>query len=512
MGFLPFFSLETWTLLVIFISLFVTYGRWTYGIFEKLGIPCSKPVMYWGTIGKQNKVYYLADLENFQKYGRIWGMYEFKTPVLFVMDPDMIKAILVKECFSYFPNHREMPLKGDLYDALNFSEDGHWRRLRHLMSPSFSSGHIKEMCERMKHHSRKLTDSLRSKVQKDEVINIKHYFGAYSVDVMANFVFSVDMDTISTCSSPLLTHASKIFRISTLLFILQACFPFVVPILEMLGWSLFSKSSADYFRGLLEKIRVERDKSSGQTQRDFLQFMINSQLPNDSKGKEKHEGLTDHEILSQATMFVFAGYDTTASVLQFLAYDLARNPEVMRSLQEEIDSTFPDKAPIQYEALMQMEYLDCVINETLRLYPPAARLERNTKAAVKINGITIPKDMVVSVPVYALHRDPELWPEPENFDPDRFRKENKKNIKPYSYLPFGTGPRNCMGMRFAVVMVKVALVEVLQNYSFSVCEETEIPLEMDHLGLVGPLRPIKLKLVTRSCASENTDDDGKVEC
>ncbi|KAF7663312.1 hypothetical protein LDENG_00213650 [Lucifuga dentata] len=110
------------------------------------------------------------------------------------------------------------------------------------------------------------------------------------------------------------------------------------------------------------------------------------------------------------------------------------------------------------------------------------------------------------IPLYALHRDPDMWPEPEEFRPDRFSKENKQNINPYSYLPFGAGPRNCIGMRFAVVMIKLALVEVLQNYSFSVCEETEIPLEMDHVGLVGPLRPIKLKLLTRSAAGENMDN------
>lgn len=198
------------------------------------------------------------------------------------------------------------------------------------------------------------------------------------------------------------------------------------------------------------------------------------------------------------TMLMFAGYETSATTLVFLAYSLATNPDVMTRLQEEIDSTFPNKTPVQYEALMQMEYLDSVFNECLRLYPPAARLERTAKETVRINGITIPKDMIVMVPVYALHHDPELWPEPEEFRPDRFSKQNKQSINPYTYLPFGAGPRNCIGMRFALAMVKLALVEVLQHYSFSVCEETEIPLTMHPESLVGPLNPIKLKLTSRS--------------
>ncbi|KAM8880509.1 LOW QUALITY PROTEIN: cytochrome P450 3A19-like, partial [Spinachia spinachia] len=194
-------------------------------------------------------------------------------------------------------------------------------------------------------------------------------------------------------------------------------------------------------------------------------------------------GLTDHEILTQATMFMVAGYETT---LAFLAYNLARNPEVMKRLQEEIDATFPNKGAVRHEELLQMEHLDGVVNESRRLYPPAGRL-----------GIRIPKDMIIAIPVYALHRDPDLWPEPEEFKPDGFSKRNRRSIDPYAYLPFGRGPRNRLGLRFALVLVQLALVEVLQNYSFSVCEETQIPLTMDPAGLAGPVNPIKLTVATR---------------
>uniref|UniRef100_A0AAQ4S9R8 unspecific monooxygenase n=1 Tax=Gasterosteus aculeatus aculeatus TaxID=481459 RepID=A0AAQ4S9R8_GASAC len=366
MGCLPFFSVETWILLITFICIFVIYGNWTHGIFENLGIPGPKPYTYWGTIGRHNKVCTYFEIIFITKYGKVWGMYEFRSPMLAVMDPDMLKTILVKQCFTYFTNRRNIRLNGDLYDSVSTVEDDHWRRIRNVLTPSFTSGHIKEMFKIMKHLSSKLTASL-----------------------------------------------------------------------------------------------------------------------------------TDHEILTQATMFMVAGYETSATTLAFLAYNLARNPEVMKRLQEEIDSTFPNKGAVRYEELLQMEYLDSVVNESMRLYPPAGRLDRVAKKTVEIRGITIPKDMIVMIPVYALHRDPDLWPEPEEFKPDRFSKQNKRSINPYTYLPFGTGPRNCLGMRFALVLVKLALVEVLQNYSFSVCGETEIPLTMDPGGLVGPLNPIKLKVTTR---------------
>ncbi|XP_070768650.1 cytochrome P450 3A30-like [Enoplosus armatus] len=497
MDYLPFFSLETWILLTTFICIFVIYGSWTHGIFKKLGIPGPKPLMYWGTIARHNKVYYIDDRECAQKYGRVWGMYEFRKPMLAVMDPDMLKTILVKECFTHFTNRRNLRLYGDLYDAVSFTEDDQWRRIRNVLSPFFTSGRIKEMFHIMKHHSRKLTASLQSK-EDNEVIKIKDFFGPYSMDVMASCLFSVDVDTISNPSSPLITHATNLFNFSPLLFIFQAVFPVFLPLLELLGVSLLSKDASAFFKTVTEKITAERNGSSQQISGDMLQHMINSQTANQHKKDKQNNGLTDHEIFSQATMFVFAGYETSATTLVFLAYNLARNPEVMKHLQEEIDSTFPNKGPVQYEALTQMEYLDSVVNECLRLYPPGARMERIAKNTVKINGITIPKDMIVMTPVYALHRDPELWPEPEEFKPDRFSKQNKQNINPYTYLPFGIGPRNCLGMRFALVMVKLALVEVLQNYSFLVCEETEIPLKLAVSSVVGPQNPIKLKLARRS--------------
>ncbi|XP_034544191.1 cytochrome P450 3A27-like isoform X2 [Notolabrus celidotus] len=498
MGYLPIFSLETWILLITFICLFFMYGYSSYGIFEKMGIPGIKPFMYFGTIGKLDPVYYREDLVSAKKFGRIWGMYELKKPMLVVMEPDMLKTILVKECFTYFTNRRDFRLNGELYDSVSLAMDNEWRRLRNILSPYFTSGRLKEVFAIMKHHSSRLTASLEPKAQNEEVLSIKDFFGPYSMDVMASSIMSVDLETFKNPSCPMITHATNLFRFSLPLFLFQGCFPFALPLLELMGVSLFPSASVNFFQKFVKKIREDRNVNSQKKAGDMLQLMINTQTDDKSKKEKENTSLTDHEINSQVTLIVFAGYETSALTLVFLAYNLARNPEAMKRLQEEIDATFPDKGPVQYEDLMQMEYLDSVVNECLRLYPPAARLERVAKETVIVNGITIPKDMLVMVPIYALHQDPELWPEPEEFRPDRFSKENKRNIKPYSYLPFGAGPRNCIGTRFALLMIKLALVEVLQKYSFSVCDETEIPLKMDPEGLLGPLKPIKLKVVTRS--------------
>nr|KAF6440292.1 hypothetical protein HJG63_003600 [Rousettus aegyptiacus] len=222
--------------------------------------------------------------------------------------------------------------------------------------------------------------------------------------------------------------------------------------------------------------------------------MINSQ---NSEETDSHKAMSDLEIVAQSIIFIFAGYETTSSSLSFLMYILATHPDIQQKLQEEIDATFPNKAPPTYDALTQMAYLDMVLNESLRLFPIAGRIERMCKKDVEVNGVFIPKGTVVMVPSFALHRDSAYWPEPEEFRPERFSKKNKGNINPYVYLPFGAGPRNCIGMRFAIISMKLAVIRVPQNFSFKSCKETQIPLEIDSQGLTKPQRPIVLKIKLR---------------
>uniref|UniRef100_A0A3Q0SH97 Cytochrome P450 3A n=1 Tax=Amphilophus citrinellus TaxID=61819 RepID=A0A3Q0SH97_AMPCI len=505
MSYYLFLSAETWTLLVALITLLFVYSCWTHGTFKKLGIPGPSPVPLFGNMLAYKKGFFNFDEECYKKYGKMWGIFDGRQPVLCITDPAMIKTILIKECYSFFTNRRNFHLNGPLYDAVNNAEDDQWRRIRSVLSPSFTSGRLKEMFDIMKHHSANLISSMKKKADEDEPLELKEFFGPYSMDVVTSTAFSVDIDSLSNPSDPFVTNLKKMLKFNILgpVFLTIAFFPFMGPIMEKLGFSFFPTSVTDFFYTALQKIKADRETSKQKTRVDFLQLMIDSQQNNNSSGEGQDKGdtqqcLTDHEILSQAMIFLFAGYETTSSSLTFLSYNLATNPQVMKKLQEEVDATFPNNAPVQYQALMQMEYLDSVINESLRVYPIATRLERVAKASVEINGFVIPKDIVVMVPIWPLHRDPEIWPEPEKFKPERFSKENKETINPYTYMPFGAGPRNCIGMRFALILMKLAIVEILQRYSFSVCKETEIPIELDVQGLLHPKRSLKLKLVSRS--------------
>ncbi|XP_070766967.1 cytochrome P450 3A30-like isoform X1 [Enoplosus armatus] len=501
MGFLPDFSTETWTLIAFVVTLIAVYGYAPYGFFKKIGIRGPKPLPFIGTFLEYRKGIHNFDTNCFQKYGKVWGFYDGRQPVLGIMDTAMIKMILVKECYSVFTNRRDFGLNGPLRDAVSIVEDEEWKRIRSVLSPSFTSGRLKEMYKIMLQHSNNLIKSLSKKVEAGEVIEVKEVFGPYSMDVVTSTAFSVDIDSINRPSDPFVANIKRMVKFNFLnpLLVILVLFPFLGPIFEKMDVSLFPAQVLDFFYNFLKSIKSDRNKNQHKNRVDFMQLMVDSQTSeNNKEDTSPQKGLTDHEILSQAMLFIFAGYETSSSTLGFLAYNLATHPHTQKTLQEEIDETFPEKIRPTYEALMQMEYLDMVMNESSRLYPIANRLERMSKASVDMNGVTIPKGTVVMIPVYTLHRDPSLWPEPEAFKPERFSKENKDNVDPYAFLPFGAGPRNCIGMRFANLMMKLAIVEILQDFSFVTCKETDIPMELGVDGFTNPKNPIKLKLEPRT--------------
>ncbi|XP_052023974.1 cytochrome P450 3A13 [Apodemus sylvaticus] len=496
MDLIPNFSVETWMLLATSLVLLYLYGTHSHGIFKKLGIPGPKPLPFLGTILAYRKGFWECDIQCHKKYGKMWGLYDGRQPVLAITDPDIIKTVLVKECYSTFTNRRNFGPAGILKKAISVSENEEWKRIRALLSPTFTSGKLKEMFPIINQYTDVLVKNMRQGLEEGKPTSMKDIFGAYSMDVITATSFGVNVDSLNNPQDPFVEKIKKLlkFDIFDPLFLSVTLFPFLTPVFEALDVSLFPRDVINFFKTSVEKMKENRMKEKEKQRVDFLQLMINSQ---NSKIKDSHKALSDVEIVAQSVIFIFAGYETTSSALSFVLYLLAIHPDVQKKLQDEIDAALPNKAPATYDTLLQMEYLDMVVNETLRLYPIAGRIERVCKKDVEINGVFIHKGTVVMIPTFALHKDPNYWPEPEEFRPERFSKNNQDSINPYAYLPFGNGPRNCIGMRFALMNMKVALVRVLQNFSFQPCKETQIPLKLSKQGLLQPENPLLLKVVSR---------------
>ncbi|XP_063089583.1 cytochrome P450 3A15 isoform X1 [Cavia porcellus] len=431
MDLIPSFSLETWVLLALSLVLLYQYATYSHGFFKKLGIPGPKPLPLFGNVLSYRKGMWSFDIECRKKYGNMWGLYDGPQPVLAITEPDMIKAVLVKECYSVFTNRRSLVPVGFMKKSVSLSEDEEWKRIRTQLSPNFTSGKLKEMFPIIKQYGDVLVKNLRQEAEKGKPVQLKEIFGAYGMDIIIATAFGVNVDSLNNPHDPFVSKANKLFR-----------FDFLSP------------------------------------------FLLST-------------ALSDVEILAQSIIFIFAGYETSSSTLSCIMYSLATHPDVQKKLQQEIDKTLPNKAFPTYDVMMEMEYLDMVVNETLRLYPVANRIERMSKKGFEINGMSFPKGTLVMIPSFALHRDSKYWPEPDEFHPERFSKKNKENIDPYIYMPFGNGPRNCIGRRMALMNLKLALIRLLQNFSFYPCKETQIPLRLSSEALLQPEKPLILKVVSR---------------
>ncbi|XP_072262215.1 cytochrome P450 3A29-like isoform X3 [Pyxicephalus adspersus] len=451
MYFIPEFSKETWILLILLLALLTYYGIWPYRIFKKYGIPGPKPLPFIGTF-----------LENKNNFG----------------------------------------LNGPLNSAVSIAADDQWKRIRTVLSPTFTSGKLKQMFPIIKNYGDLLVKNMQKKVDNKEFINMKDIFGSYSMDIVLSTSFSVNVDSQNSPNDPFVTNGKKLFTFSFFnpLFLTTVLCPFLIPLLDKLNFCFLPLSVLNFFQDAIKSIKKDRQKGIHSDRVDFLQLMVDSQnQEGTSSGEESHgyKELTDTEIMAQGLIFIMAGYETTSTTLMFLAYHLATHPDVQTKLQEEIDTHLPNKAPPTYETLMQMEYLDMVIYESLRLYPAAGRIERVCKKTTEINGVTIPEGVVTVIPAFVLHRDPALWTDPEEFRPERFSKESRETLDPYTFLPFGSGPRNCIGMRFAMINMKSAITLLLQNFNFRTCKDTPIPLQIDTKGFLKTTKPVILNLVPR---------------
>ncbi|XP_078096280.1 cytochrome P450 3A30-like [Mustelus asterias] len=496
---------QTWILLLTFLLLLAWYSVLPYGLFKRIGVPGPRPLPFVGTFHHYRKGLFGFDVECYKKYGKMWGIYDGRQPILSLADPDLVKTIFIKEFYTLFTNRRDFGLNGPLTDSILIVKDDHWKRIRSVLSPTFTSGRLKEMCPIIKHYTENLVKNAEKKAKLNESADMKDIFGNYSMDVITSTAFSVDVDSINNPNDVFIVNVKKLvsFNFFNPVLVLAVAIPAVIPLLTKLGFSFFPRDVNEFFMNFLRSLKAKRQKNVHTERVDFLQLMVDSQMSETSSqnqddiSKSTDKALTDKEILAQAMTFIFAGYETTSNTLSYVAHGLATHPDVQKKLQQEIDEAFPNKASPTYDGVMQLEYLEMVISETLRLFPPAPRIDRVCKKDVQLNGVNIPKGTVVMVPAYVLHHDPAYWPEPEEFRPERFSAENRESQDPNIFLPFGMGPRNCIGMRFAQLLMKMALVTFLQHMTLVPCKETPIPLELDVKGPMHPKKPIILKFVPR---------------
>ncbi|CDW59268.1 p450 domain containing protein [Trichuris trichiura] len=183
------------------------------------------------------------------------------------------------------------------------------------------------------------------------------------------------------------------------------------------------------------------------------------------------------EVIAQCTLYMLAGYETTSNALSYTIYELARHPEVQEKLRSEImDNHTDENEKPSYESVQRMVYLDCVIRETLRLYPLASWVvSRKCMQTCTTGGITIEEGMYILVDVWSIHYNKDIWgPDADEFIPERFADDQMQSLHPFAWIPFGAGPRRCIGERFALLEMKLTLARLLRKYKVFLNDRTEV--------------------------------------
>ncbi|KAK6184296.1 hypothetical protein SNE40_006795 [Patella caerulea] len=223
---------------------------------------------------------------------------------------------------------------------------------------------------------------------------------------------------------------------------------------------------------IINKRKVElQNKSEAEVKKrrhlDFLDILLTAK-------DENGESLTDIEIRDEVDTFLFEGHDTTASAISWCFYALARYPQIQEKVFDDVSSVLDVSTDLQWKDLSEFTFLPLFIKEALRYYSPVPAISRQVKDPMVIDNVKIPKDTIIDINMVLIHHNPNIWPDPEEFKPERFTTDAIDSRDPYAFVPFSAGPRNCIGQNFAMNEMKTVISRVVHRFRVEY-DETRIP-------------------------------------
>jgi cytochrome P450 len=236
---------------------------------------------------------------------------------------------------------------------------------------------------------------------------------------------------------------------------------------------------------LMQYIKRRRNEPPGN---DLLQTLMDARY---SDG----EGMSDELVLSESMQLLVAGHETSSNALSWLLYLLSSRPDCLEKVRQELDAVLGD-SPLTYVEVPRFEFTSQVIYEALRLYPPFWMVDRTAVADDRVGDLAIPRGSTVIVFVYGAHHAPRYWHDPESFDPDRFSKANEKLQPPFTYLPFGAGPRGCIGGNYAMLQILMILNSLLRQYDLQLTPGQDI--EPRSMVILRPKHGIRMTFTAAS--------------
>lgn len=505
-------SVLIWTIFLILGYFLYTKGTENENWFKDQNVKYLKPAFLFGNtrdfiLGKLNLYDIVKGFYDSFPEEKAVGIFEMRTPILIIKDPALIKRIIVKE-FDHFVDHRILidESMDDLFGKSLISLTGQkWRDMRSTLSPAFTGSKMRLMFDLILNVCSQMVDHMNAEMEPNEIrdYEMKEFCSRFTNDVIALCAFGLRVNSLDDENNEFFQTGKKMMDFNQPKRILKvAGFKIVPQLMKMLGIQLFGDVK-DYFKGIITNTMDTREKENifrpdminqlmemrkgtlthneKEDEKDSMGFAAVSES---EVGKNVHtRKWSDDEIIAQCFLFFLAGFDTISTVVSFGVYEITLNPDVQEKLYQEakLANDSLNGKSINYDVLQKMKYLDMVVSEILRKRTPNPFTDRICTKDMNFDDgdgfkFNFKKGQMLWIPIHGLHQDPKYFPNPDTFDPERFSDENKHLLNQDAYVPFGVGPRSCIGSRFALMEIKALLYFLVLNFSLNVVEKTQIPL------------------------------------
>ncbi|XP_076683508.1 cytochrome P450 9e2-like [Andrena cerasifolii] len=476
------------TLVVGALSLLIIYLLKTYTYWKRRGIPTAKGILplLGHTLPLLTVRSSYLDLtiklyENFKNRSMV-GFYKFANPVLLVREPHLVKTVLQTNFSSFHDNSVAVIPDVDPLLATNpfFCNGDAWVSGRKRLTWAFSSMRLKILFVAVSGVCKKFQDFLDRRLKSSDKyeVELKYLFSKFTGEVVANAGFGIEGHCFDDESHPMAFDriGDEIFKPKAINAIFQTVVFFMPTLNHILRVSVFPKRLEKFFRNLVDECLEARKKDS-MPRNDLLQLMVDLEKTNEEK--------LSKDVLTAHMASLYAdGFETSSITLSFIGYQLAAHKDVQEKLRAEVQSTIAKHGgQLTFEGLKEMKYMDQVMNESQRCFSAFGTMSKRCTAEFELEGsdglrCRVKPGTEIAIPVWSLHHDPEHWPDPEVFDPDRFSEDRKQDIQKMTFLPFGEGPRMCVGMRMALLQLKACLASLLNNYRLELSPKTQLPLKL----------------------------------
>lgn len=450
-------------LLLVLMTGYFLYSWYQLRFFVVRGIPGPKPWPILGNLAdRRSKPWFKMVEQRLKEYGPVYGIFHGLTPRLVITDPDVLKTIMIKD-FQYITDRATDRFTHPIVRQMVIMKHGtDWAMWRKAVTPAYSPQKLKAMMPHIDSAMSRLMKDMNKRTEGGEaVVDIKILTTKYAMEVISTTAMGIHTD-LGEKENPMTEAIKQFFNPPALNFVIYYLLPQSVR--RFIGFTFFNRTALNTAIACCRAVMQERRKQGDQAPADITNALMNIKL---GEG-DQVRGPTDDEVVANILNMFLAGIDNPAVTMATAVFHLAQDQGAQQRLLCEIKECAGEHG-VDYESIKDMKFLDAVVNECLRLYPPSSLTERMVTKEYNFNGAILPVGTEILIPLFNMHRNEKYFPKPHTFDPDRFMGERGKEINEFAYMPFGQGPRICPGIRYTLLETKILVARLMLDYEFLPC-------------------------------------------